>query len=203
MTAELIDGRKIAARVRDEVRAGVEELKSKAGLVPKLAVLMVGNDPASDVYVKTKEKAARSVGIETRTIRLGADVSEKEVTSLLDCLNEDDSIHGILVQLPLPEHMDSLEGCQYRGPDERRGWPTPRQRRLAADRGAEIRAVHAGGNPENAAGVGCDDGWKARGDLWQEPDSWQAAGCVDDAKARRGQRNGYGRPYGHEKTWPR
>ena len=109
MTAELIDGRKIAARVRGEVRAGVEELKSKAGLVPKLAVLMVGNDPASDVYVKTKEKAARSVGIETRTVRLGADVSEKEVTSLLDCLNEDDSVHGILVQLPLPEHMDPLK----------------------------------------------------------------------------------------------
>lgn len=109
MTADLIDGRKIAESVRDEVRLGVQELKRKFGLIPKLGVLMVGNDPASDVYVSTKEKAARSVGIETRTIRLGADVSEKEVTSLLDCLNEDDSIHGILVQLPLPAQMDPLK----------------------------------------------------------------------------------------------
>lgn len=109
MTADLINGRKIAARVRDEVRAGVQELKGKTGLAPKLGVVMVGNNPASDVYVKTKEKAARSVGIETRTVRLGADVSEKEVTSLLDCLNEDDSIHGVLVQWPLPGHIDPLK----------------------------------------------------------------------------------------------
>lgn len=108
MTAELIDGRKIAERVRDEVRCGVAELNIKTGVTPKLGVVMVGNDPASDVYVKTKEKAARSVGIETRTVRLAADVSEKEVTSLLDCLNEDDSVHGTLVQLPLPAHMDPL-----------------------------------------------------------------------------------------------
>ncbi len=108
MTAELIDGRGIAGKVRDEVRSGVEELKRKTGVVPKLAVVMVGNDPASDVYVKTKEKAAKSVGIETRTVRLGADVSEKEVISLLDCLNDDESIHGVLVQLPLPEHVDPL-----------------------------------------------------------------------------------------------
>ena len=109
MTAELIDGRKIAEKVRDEVRHGVQELKGKIGLVPKLGVVIVGNDPASEVYVKAKEKAAQSVGIETRTVRLGADVSEKEVTSLLDCLNEDDSIHGVLVQLPLPDHMGPLK----------------------------------------------------------------------------------------------
>ena len=108
MNAELIDGRKIAEKVRDEVRCGVRELKRKTGVTPKLGVVMVGNDPASDVYVKTKEKAARSVGIETRTVRLGADASEKEVTSLLDCLNEDESVHGILVQLPLPDQMDPL-----------------------------------------------------------------------------------------------
>ncbi len=108
MTAELIDGRKIAKIVRDEVRVGVLKMKRDSGVVPKLAVLMVGNDPASDVYVKTKESAARAVGIETRTMRLGADAAEKEVTSLLDCLNEDDSIHGILVQLPLPAQIDPL-----------------------------------------------------------------------------------------------
>ena len=109
MTAELIDGRKIAKIVQEEVRVGVKKMKRASGMVPKLAVVMIGNDPASDVYVKTKEKAARSVGIETRTVRLGADVSEKEVTSLVDCLNEDDSIHGILVQLPLPEHINPLK----------------------------------------------------------------------------------------------
>ena len=112
MTAELIDGRKIAEKVRDEVRYGVEELKRESGMVPKLGVVMVGNDGASDVYVKTKEKAARSVGIKTRTVRLGADVSEKEVLSLLDCLNEDDSVHGVLVQLPLPGHIGPFDGSQ-------------------------------------------------------------------------------------------
>lgn len=86
----------------------MEELKRSTGVSPKLAVVMVGRDPASDVYVRTKEKTARRAGIETRTMRLGADASEKEVLSLLDCLNEDDSIHGVLVQLPLPGHLDPL-----------------------------------------------------------------------------------------------
>ena len=109
MTAEIIDGRKMAATVREEVQLGVRGFLGKTGITPKLSVVMVGNDPASDVYVRTKERAARSVGIDTQTLRLGADATEDEVIDLVKGLNEDESVHGILVQLPLPEHMDAMK----------------------------------------------------------------------------------------------
>ena len=108
MTAEIINGRIMAERVREEVRLGVDKLRAAAGIVPSLAVVMVGNDPASDVYVRTKERAARAVGIETRTERLGADVTEEQVVDLVERLNEDRTAHGVLVQLPLPTHVNSL-----------------------------------------------------------------------------------------------
>ena len=108
MTAEIIDGRRIAATVREEVRLGAGRLLRETGTVPGLAVVMVGNAPASDVYVRTKEKAARSVGIETRTLRLGADATEARIIEMVEGLNEDDSVHGVLVQLPLPPHVNSL-----------------------------------------------------------------------------------------------
>ena len=106
MTAEIIDGRRIAAIVREEVRLEVAHLRQETGTVPNLAVVMVGNDPASDVYVRTKERAARAVGIDTQTLRLGADATQDDVIDLVKGLNEDDSVHGILVQLP--DHVDSL-----------------------------------------------------------------------------------------------
>ena len=108
MTAEIIDGRRIAAIVREEVRLEVGHLRRETCTVPSLAVVMVGNDPASDVYVRTKERAARAVGIDTQTLRLGADATEAQVIDLVKGLNEDDSVHGVLVQLPLPDHVDPL-----------------------------------------------------------------------------------------------
>ena len=108
MTAEIIDGRRIAAIVREEVRLEVGHLRRETGTIPNLAVVMVGNDPASDVYVRTKERAARAVGIDTQTLRLGADATEAQVIDLVKELNEDDSVHGVLVQWPLPDHVDSL-----------------------------------------------------------------------------------------------
>ena len=106
MTAEIIDGRRIAAIVREEVRLEVGHLRRETGTVPSLAVVMVGNDPASDVYVRTKERAARAVGIDTQTLRLGADATQDDVIDLVKGLNEDDSVHGVLVQLP--DHVDPL-----------------------------------------------------------------------------------------------
>ena len=105
MTAQLIDGRRIAAEVRREIALEVAFLKS-SGVTPGLAVLLVGSDPASEIYVHNKERASGEVGILTEVHRLGPDISQAELLSTVGALNMDERIHGILVQLPLPAHID-------------------------------------------------------------------------------------------------
>ena len=104
MSARIIDGKEISKKVKEEVRLEVEKLKSQ-GITPKLTVVLVGDDPASQVYVRNKEKSARKVGIESDTIRLPAETSEEELVELVKKLNDDESVNGILVQLPLPDHI--------------------------------------------------------------------------------------------------
>jgi methylenetetrahydrofolate dehydrogenase (NADP+)/methenyltetrahydrofolate cyclohydrolase len=104
---EIIDGKKIAQIVRAEVAEGVLALKEKTGAVPHLAVVLVGDDPASQVYVGHKERDAAEVGIDSITHRMAADTAEGEVTTLIDRLNADRAVHGILVQLPLPGHINT------------------------------------------------------------------------------------------------
>jgi methylenetetrahydrofolate dehydrogenase (NADP+)/methenyltetrahydrofolate cyclohydrolase len=104
---EIIDGKKIAQLVRAEVAEGVLALKEKTGAVPHLAVVLVGDDPASQVYVGHKERDAAEVGIDSITHRMAADTAEGEVTTLIDRLNADRAVHGILVQLPLPGHINT------------------------------------------------------------------------------------------------
>lgn len=106
MTAELIDGRAIAASVREEVAEEVEMLVER-GVRPGLGVVLVGDNPASEVYVRMKTKACEEAGIHTRDERRPASATEAEILGIVDELNEDPAIHGILVQLPLPEHMDA------------------------------------------------------------------------------------------------
>ncbi|MCH7626977.1 MAG: bifunctional methylenetetrahydrofolate dehydrogenase/methenyltetrahydrofolate cyclohydrolase FolD [Chloroflexi bacterium] len=106
MTAELINGTKIAEEVRAEVAEGVREMRDRHGIAPGLAVILVGDDPASSVYVRSKEKAALEAGMVSNTVLLPADASEKEVLAQLARLNGDARIHGILVQLPVPDHID-------------------------------------------------------------------------------------------------
>ncbi len=106
MTAAIIDGKAIAIEVRAEVADRVKELK-KHGITPGLAVVLVGEDPASQVYVRNKEAACKAAGMESRVILLGADTPEDELLDLINQLNNDTSIHGILVQLPLPGHIDT------------------------------------------------------------------------------------------------
>jgi len=108
MSAKIIDGKAIAKKVRAEVREEAEKLKAQ-GIEPYLAVILVGDDPASQVYVRNKEKAAEKVGILTTTHRLPADVPEGEVRDLIHRLNEDPRVHGILIQLPLPKHLPERE----------------------------------------------------------------------------------------------
>ncbi|AEF81955.1 bifunctional 5,10-methylenetetrahydrofolate dehydrogenase/5,10-methenyltetrahydrofolate cyclohydrolase [Leadbettera azotonutricia] len=104
--AEIIDGKAIAEKVREDARIRADELKRK-GIIPCLAVILAGEDPASLSYVTGKEKALAEAGMESRDLRLSESVSEAELLSLISTLNADPKVHGILVQLPLPRHIDS------------------------------------------------------------------------------------------------
>jgi len=105
-SANIIDGKAVAGELREEIRAEVEGLK-RLGIQPGLATVIVGDDPASRLYVKRKGEACRAVGIYSEEHRLPGDTSEADLISLIDKLNEDSKIHGILVQLPLPDAIDA------------------------------------------------------------------------------------------------
>ena len=106
MTATIIDGKAFAAQVRGQVAQHVTRLKDDHGITPGLAVVLVGADPASEVYVKSKGKMTKEVGMKSVEHRLADTTSEAELMALIDTLNKDDTIHGILVQLPLPDHLN-------------------------------------------------------------------------------------------------
>ncbi len=103
---QIIDGKAIAERIKLEVKSRVERLKKEKGLVPKIAVVLVGEDPASLSYIKGKEKASAEVGIESMVHRLPSDIKEESVIGLIESMNADSHIHAILVQLPLPSHIN-------------------------------------------------------------------------------------------------
>jgi methylenetetrahydrofolate dehydrogenase (NADP+)/methenyltetrahydrofolate cyclohydrolase len=107
MTARIIDGKTIAAELRGKVSDAVHRLARDRGIVPGLAVVLVGSNPASEVYVGAKSRMAVGGGMKSFDHRLPADASEAELLFLLQKLNGDSTVHGILVQLPLPEHIDS------------------------------------------------------------------------------------------------
>ncbi len=102
----IIDGKAIAAEVRGDVARGVAELKGRHGIVPGLAVVLVGEDPASQVYVRNKGRQTTEAGMNSIEHKLPAETSEAELLELVKSLNEDAAVHGILVQLPLPNHID-------------------------------------------------------------------------------------------------
>lgn len=105
MSATIIDGKKLAAAVKAEAAAEVQQLKEQ-GVAPCLAVLLVGENPASQVYVRGKANDCAECGIESRVIRLDAATTQEELLAQIDALAADDAVHGILVQLPLPAHID-------------------------------------------------------------------------------------------------
>ncbi len=106
MSAKIIDGKAIAAEIRQEIKATVAEMLSVGRRPPGLAVVLVGEDPASQVYVRNKERSCEEVGFLSELHRLPKDISEKALLKLIDDLNKRDEIDGILVQLPLPEQID-------------------------------------------------------------------------------------------------
>jgi len=105
MTANLIDGKVCAAQVKEQVSQNVQALKVAHNVTPGLAVILVGNDSASEVYVRSKKKQTLEVGMKSAEYALGEDTSEVELINLIEELNADSEIHGILVQLPLPSHI--------------------------------------------------------------------------------------------------
>ena len=103
---QILDGKALAGKIREELKEEVQQL-SKSGVTPSLTVILVGEDPASQVYVRNKERAATEVGIHSNVIRLSEETTQEELLEYVNKLNHDASIHGILVQLPLPKHIDT------------------------------------------------------------------------------------------------
>ncbi len=124
MSARIIDGKDLAARKRAAIAEDVAKLSAEHGVTPGLAAVLVGEDPASQVYVNMKHKACEAAGMYSRQIVLPADTSQEDLEALIDELNEDDAIDGILVQLPLPDDLD----------------PKPVQERIAVDK--DVDALH-------------------------------------------------------------
>ncbi len=118
MTAMIIDGKAIAGEVIDTVKQATGKLKAEKGVTPGIAVVIVGEDAASQVYVRSKGRTAEECGFKSATHRLDADTSEADLLTLIGELNADPSIHGILVQLPLPKHIDEGEVIQTISPDK-------------------------------------------------------------------------------------
>jgi methylenetetrahydrofolate dehydrogenase (NADP+)/methenyltetrahydrofolate cyclohydrolase len=117
MAAQIIDGKKIAAAMREELKARIANLKEK-GIVPGLGVILVGNDPSSVSYVTGKERACEEMGIYSENNRLDADTPQKRLISLVAKMNKDRKIHGILVQLPLPKGLNESEVLEAIDPDK-------------------------------------------------------------------------------------
>jgi methylenetetrahydrofolate dehydrogenase (NADP+)/methenyltetrahydrofolate cyclohydrolase len=117
MPATVISGTQVAADIRAELKERVSKVKAK-GVTPALAVVLVGEDPASISYVTSKAKGAEEIGMFEETIRLPADTTEEEVIKTVDRLNKDPKFHGILVQLPLPKHIDSEKVISLISPEK-------------------------------------------------------------------------------------
>lgn len=117
MTARVLDGKVLARQIRDEVAVEAQELIT-GGVQPGLAVVLVGEDPASQVYVRSKGKACEEAGMHSETIRLPAETSEAELLAVIDRLNADPKIHGMLVQLPLPKHINAEAVLRRIDPDK-------------------------------------------------------------------------------------
>ncbi len=110
--SRIIDGKFLAQQIEEEVRSGVKELKNSLGVIPALATILVGEDPASKMYVHLKHKACERVGIKAEDYLLPAEASQDELFSLIDTLNRDINVHAILLQLPLPKHLSSQEAME-------------------------------------------------------------------------------------------
>ena len=116
--AKIIDGKAISKQIREEIAVETADFIKKTGITPGLAVVIVGEDPASQVYVRNKRKACDEVGFYSESYELPAETTQEELEALVDKLNADEKIHGILVQLPLPKHLDETRVLLKINPDK-------------------------------------------------------------------------------------
>ncbi|MBL7998163.1 MAG: bifunctional methylenetetrahydrofolate dehydrogenase/methenyltetrahydrofolate cyclohydrolase FolD [Candidatus Kapabacteria bacterium] len=114
----IIDGKQCAADIRTELRTTIEERRQSGRTVPGLALLLVGNNPASEVYVGSKDKACKEIGMNSTIVRMPESASEEEILRMIDGWNHDDAVHGILVQLPLPKHINEMNVIMAISPDK-------------------------------------------------------------------------------------
>ena len=117
MTARIIDGKSIAKELRESLAPRVAALKEQ-GITPGLSVIVVGDDPASAIYVRNKERACVKLGMNSQVLRFPAETTQEEILNTVRLLNQDDSVHGILVQLPLPRHIDEQAVLRAIDPDK-------------------------------------------------------------------------------------
>lgn len=117
MSAKIIDGKGISIAIRQELKERVARLKEQ-GVVPSLTVILVGDDPGSQVYVRNKERACQEAGMAGRVIRMSAETTREALLSEIRKVNEDDSVHGLLVQLPLPKHLNEAEIIRAIAPEK-------------------------------------------------------------------------------------
>ena len=117
MNEKIVDGKKIAKEIRKKLKISCDELKEK-GITPKLAVIMVGEDKASQVYVRNKSKVCDEIGIEFEEFILDKNIKQEEIIKLIDNLNKDNNVHGILLQSPIPEHLDINEAFKKIAPEK-------------------------------------------------------------------------------------
>ncbi len=118
MTAKLIKGKEIAAEIRKEIKQDVDNLKAEKGVTPGLVTILVGADPASESYVRAKQKTSHDLGYHSIQENIDENISEEDLLALVDKYNKDDAIHGILVQLPLPKHIDDNKVLYAIDPDK-------------------------------------------------------------------------------------
>ncbi|HOE77022.1 MAG TPA: bifunctional methylenetetrahydrofolate dehydrogenase/methenyltetrahydrofolate cyclohydrolase FolD [Bacilli bacterium] len=118
MIMTILDGKSLSKQIKTELKAKVADLVVKSGIKPGLAIVEVGSDPASEIYVRNKIKSANFVGIEARLIKKDESITQEELLKLIDELNADVSVHGIIVQLPLPKHLDERAVIDRIDPDK-------------------------------------------------------------------------------------
>jgi len=118
MAAKIISGTEVAKEIREELKVEIAELTEKHGIIPGLVTILVGEDPASQSYVAAKNKTAHALGIHSEQVTLPADTSEADLLALVDKYNKDAKIHGILVQLPLPKHINEANVLYAINPDK-------------------------------------------------------------------------------------
>ena len=144
MAGTKIDGLVVSASVREQVKKDAESLKSK-GIEPCLATVLVGDNPASATYVKNKQKACAEVGIRTKDHKLPSTITQAELNSLVDTLNKDPEVHGILVQLPLPPQCNEFETTSRILPAKDVDGLTPQNAGLLAMKKAALKACTPSG----------------------------------------------------------